>query len=284
MGGFGPPAGSPFAASRAGAPGLPFAGVPPELQEKAQKILDREPEHPEPVISFTQKHPKAKRLTLSRFVAPHHKGLAIAGVLVVLETAMSTSGPYLTGLGIDHGIRGKSTGALFTIAGIFIATVVLGALFGAARVAYSGRIGERLMYELRVRVFSHFQRLSLDFFTGEKAGVLMSRMTSDVESLTQLFQEGLINMFVQLLTLLIIAVILFATNAMLALLTVGVVVPVMLVLTLWFRSASDRGFALTRDRIALVLADLSENLSGIRVITGNNRRRHNLVHHRNEVG
>jgi ATP-binding cassette subfamily B protein len=58
----------------------------------------------------------------------------------------------------------------------------------------------------------------------------------------------------------------------------------MLGLTLWFRSASDRGFALTRDRIALVLADLSENLSGIRVITGNNRRRHNLVHHRNVVG
>jgi len=59
---------------------------------------------------------------------------------------------------------------------------------------------------------------------------------------------------------------------------------VMLVLTLWFRAASDRGFALVRDRIALVMADLSENLSGMRVITAHNRRRHNLVHHRNVVG
>ena len=287
MGGFGPPAGSPFAqggVTGSAATGLPFAGVPPELAAKAQKILDKEPEHPEPVITFTQKHPKVKPLTLGRFVAPQRKRLAIAALLVILETAMVTSGPFLTGLGIDNGIRNKDTGSLFAVAAVFMATVVLGALFGAARVAYSGRLGESLMYDLRVRVFSHFQRLSLDFFTGEKAGVLMSRMTSDIESLTQLFQEGLVNMFVQLLTLVIIAFILFGTDVFLALITIGVVVPVMIALTLWFRAASDRGFSLVRDRIALVLADLSENLSGIRVITGHNRRRHNLVVHRNVVG
>ncbi|MEA3020442.1 MAG: ATP-binding cassette, subfamily bacterial [Actinomycetota bacterium] len=283
MGAFG--VGSPFAGGvAAGNTGLPFAGVPPELAAKAQKILDTEPEHAPPVISFTQQHRERKRLTLSRFLAPHRGGLSIAVGLVAVETAMVTSGPFLTGLAIDHGIKAKDQGALFAIAGVFIATVFFGTVFGAARVAYAGRIGERLMYELRVRVFSHFQRLSLDFFTDEKAGVLMSRMTSDIESLTQLFQEGLVNMFVQILTLAIIAVILFVTNVMLALLTVGIVVPIMLVLTLWFRRASDRGFALARDRIALVLADLSENLSGIRVITGHNRRRHNLVHHRNVVG
>lgn len=285
MGGFGPPPGSPFAGGPAGAnTGLPFAGVPPELAAKAQRILDREPEHPEPVVTFTQQHRDRKRLTLGRFLAPFRRGLALAALLVIIETAMVTSGPFLTGLAIDHGIRNEDTGALFAIAGIFIGTVVLGAVFGAVRTAYSGRLGESLMYQLRVRVFSHFQRLSMDFFTAEKSGVLMSRMTSDVESLTQLFQEGLVNMFVQILTLAIIAVILFMTNATLALLTVGIVVPVMLALTLWFRHASDRGFSLVRDRIALVLADLSENLSGIRVITGHNRRRHNLVHHRNVVG
>ena len=60
------------------------------------------------------------------------------------------------------------------------------------------------MYELRIRVFTHFQRLSLDFFTDEKAGRLMTRMTSDIESLTQLFQEGLVNLLVQGLTLVVI--------------------------------------------------------------------------------
>jgi ATP-binding cassette subfamily B protein len=283
MGGFGPPAGSPFGAS-SGGHGLPFAGVPPELAAKAQKILDTEPEHPEPVVTFTQQHRDRSRLTLKRFLAPHRRGLAVAVLLVIVETAMTTSGPYLTGLAVDHGIGEKDQGALFAIAGAFVATVVLGAAFGALRVAYAGRVGERLMYELRVRVFSHFQRLSLDFFTEEKAGVLMSRMTSDIGSLTQLFQEGLVNMFVQILTLVIIGVILFVSDVKLALLTIGLVMPVMLLLTLWFRAASDRGFALARDRIALVLADLSENLSGIRVITGHNRRRHNLVVHRNVVG
>jgi ATP-binding cassette subfamily B protein len=111
----------------------------------------------------------------------------------------------------------------------------------------------------------------------------MSRMTSDIESLTQLFHQGLVNMFVQVLTLVIISVILFITSPVLALITIGVVVPIMVVMTLWFRAASDRGFNLVRDRIALVLADLSENLAGMRVITAHNRRRHNLVHHRNVV-
>ena len=286
MGGFGPPPGSPFAGGMNTAPGqtgLPFAGVPPELRDKAQRILDREPEHPEPRIEFTQISRDLKRLNLRRFLAPHKWAMAGCALLVVLETAMVTSGPFLTGLGIDEGIRARDTDTLVAVSITFFATVVLGALLGSARVMVSGRVGERLMYELRMKVFAHFQRLSIDFFTREKAGVLMSRMTSDIESLAQLFHEGLVNMFVQVLTLVIIAVILFSTNATLALVTVGVVVPVMLVMTLWFRRASDRGFNLVRDRIALVMADLSENLSGMRVITANNRRRFNLAQHRNVV-
>src|SRR4051812_14410947 len=107
MGGFGPPAGSPFAGGAMNT-GLPFAGVPPELAAKAQRILDKEPEHPEPVVTFTQQHDRAqKRLTLSRFLAPHRRGLSLAVLLVVIETAMVTSGPFLTGLAIDHGIKAK---------------------------------------------------------------------------------------------------------------------------------------------------------------------------------
>jgi ATP-binding cassette subfamily B protein len=286
VGGFGPPPGSPFAGgmnTAPGANGLPFAGVPSELREKAERILDREPEHPEPAIDFTQRSRDSKRLNLRRFLAPHRWLMIACALLVILETAMVTSGPFLTGLGIDKGIREEDFGALVRIAIVFFVTVVLGAALGSLRVMVSGRVGERLMYEMRMKVFSHFQRLSIDFFTREKAGVLMSRMTSDLESLSQLFHEGLVNMFVQVLTLLIIGVILFFTSPMLALVTIGVVVPVMLVMTLWFRRASDRGFTLVRDRIALVMADLSENLSGMRVITANNRRRFNLAEHRNVV-
>src|SRR5439155_446975 len=80
--------------------------------------------------------------------------------------------------------------------------------------------GENLMYALRLRVFSHFQRLSLDFFTDEKAGRLMTRMTSDIEALSVLFQDGLVNLAVQGLTLLVITIVMVTLNPTLALVTV----------------------------------------------------------------
>jgi ATP-binding cassette subfamily B protein len=112
----------------------------------------------------------------------------------------------------------------------------------------------------------------------------MSRMTSDIESLSQLFQEGLVNLAVQALTLVVVTAILVSLNPALAGITLLVVVPVMLVLTLWFRSASDRGYTMVRDRIADVLADLQESLSGIRILVAHNRRRHNVASHGNVVG
>ncbi|MEL7208800.1 MAG: ABC transporter ATP-binding protein, partial [Actinomycetota bacterium] len=128
------------------------------------------------------------------------------------------------------------------------------------------------------------QRLSLDFYTDEKMGRLLSRMTSDIDALTALFQEGLVNLAVQSLTLVVIGVILFVLNPLLATITLVAVVPLMLVMTVWFRSASDRGYTAVRDRIADVLADLQESLSGIRLVTAHNRRRHNVIAHENIVG
>jgi ATP-binding cassette subfamily B protein len=140
------------------------------------------------------------------------------------------------------------------------------------------------MHDLRIRVFVHFQRLSLDFFTDEKVGVLMSRMTSDVENLQQLVQDGISSFAAQGLTMIVITAILFATNVTLAAWTVLLVVPLMFVFTLWFHHASEKGYLLSRDRIANVLADLSESLYGIRVVTANNRQKRNIANHRHVVG
>jgi ATP-binding cassette subfamily B protein len=112
----------------------------------------------------------------------------------------------------------------------------------------------------------------------------MTRMTSDIEALTQLFQEGLVNFLVQGLTLVVITGILFVLDVRLALLTLAIVLPATFVMSLWFRAASDSGYRRVRDRIADVLADLSESLSGIRIIAAYNRRRHNVVNHVNVVG
>lgn len=282
MGGFGPPAGSPFA--NPGATGLPFAGVPEELQERVDGILETEPDHEIPPIGFSQSDWDRRPFTLWRFVGEKRNAVIGAFVLVVLETLMVTSGPFLTGEAIDRGIVPGDQGTLVTIAGIYVGTVVLGTVLSAARVSWTGRVGEALMEALRVRIFSHFQRLSLSFFTREKGGVLMTRMTSDIDALTALFQEGLVNMFVQFLTLAIVTVVLFVVSPTLALVLFLGVVPVMLALTLWFRKASDVAFLAVRDRIADVMSDLQENLAGIRIVTATNRAKRNVVAHDNVLG
>jgi ATP-binding cassette subfamily B protein len=282
MGGFGPPPGSPFMSP--GATGLPFAGVPEELQQRVDALLAAEPDHHVGAVEFSQADWDRRPFTLRRFVGEKRAAVALAFVLVVIETAMVTAGPFLTGEAIDRGIVPGDRRALLLIAGIYVASVVLGTLFAAARVAWTGRVGEALMETLRVRIFSHFQRLSLSFFTAEKGGVLMTRMTSDIDSLTALFQEGLVNMFVQFLTLAIVTVVLFVVSPVLALVLFLGVVPVMLGLTLWFRKSSDVAFLAVRDRIADVMSDLQENLGGIRVVTATNRAKHNVVSHDNVLG
>ncbi len=282
MGGFGPPAGSPFVSP--GATGLPFAGVPEELQERVDDILAGEPEHEVPSVEFSQSDWDRRPFTLRRFVGEKRNAVLGAFVLVVLETLMVTSGPFLTGEAIDRGVVPGDRGALVAIAGLYVGTVVLGTILSGARVSWTGRVGESLMEALRVRIFSHFQRLSLSFFTAEKGGVLMTRMTSDIDALTALFQEGLVNMFVQFLTLAIVTVVLFVVSPTLALVLFLGVVPVMLALTLWFRKASDVAFLAVRDRIADVMSDLQENLAGIRIVTATNRAKRNVVGHDNVLG
>ena len=156
------------------------------------------------------------------------------------------------------------------------------AQWGQARV--TGRLASWVMNDLRLKVFRHLQRLSLDFFTEEKAGVLMSRMTSDIENLQQLLQDGLAQFAIQGLTMVVITVFLFATNAKLAAITVFVVLPPLVIMSIWFKRASERGYDKVRDGIALVLADLSESLQGVRIVTADNRQRYNVETHRDVVG
>ena len=276
--------GGPSSSQANTAAGLPFSGIPTEMADRARELLEAEPEHPEPVVQFSHKQPKVRSLTMRGFLAPYKPQLVLACLLVILETLALQSGPLLTQIGIDHGVLPRQFGVLFVVGMVFLGAVVLQVLTGYARTAFTGRLGERLLYELRVRVFSHLQRLSLNFYTEEKAGVLMTRMTSDIETLTLLFQEGLVNIAVQSLTLVVITVILFVYNPLLASVTVIVVIPATFVLSLWFRRRSDVGYTRVRDKIAAVLSDLQENLSGIRIITAHNRHKRNTVIHRDIVG
>ena len=259
--------------------GLPYADVPEELRDRITDVLRHEPDHPDPEVAFSHSDWDRRPFGLRTFLVPHAGGLLVALILVVIETGLLHVGPLLTQMGIDQGVLAGDTSILLTIALAYLCAVTLSTGASFLRTRFTGRLGERLVYELRIRVFSHYQRQSLDFFTREKSGVLMTRMTSDIEALTVLLQEGLVNFAVQGMTLLVITTYLLVLHPGLALVCLLTVVPINVVLTLWFRRVSHIGYLRVRDRIADVLSNLAESLAGIRVITAFGRRDHDVVRH-----
>ncbi|HUC35676.1 MAG TPA: ABC transporter ATP-binding protein [Acidimicrobiales bacterium] len=287
-GGWGPAFGGGGRPGAPAAPGLPFGGIPSELQGGVDALLAEEPDHGEPSAVFSQQESAKdrRRLTLWALLLEYPHLLVLSGVLVVVTSVALQAGPKLTELAIDKGMLPghRHLSVVLVIAAVYLGFVAFTALTQRTLVRVTGRLAAGVMNDLRVKVFSHLQRLSLDFFTAEKAGVVMTRMTSDIENLQQLLQDGLAQFATQGLTMVVITVILFTTNVTLAIITVLLVVPVLLVMSLWFRVASERGYDRVRDGIADVMSDLSESLHGVRVVTSHNRQRHNIVHHRNVVG
>jgi ATP-binding cassette subfamily B protein len=207
-------------------------------------------------------------------------------VLVIVISLLLQAGPLLISFAVDNGMttHHHSESVVLVCAVLYLVIAVISAYGQRIQATVTGTLASRVMHDLRIRVFTHFQRLSLDFFTDEKAGVLMSRMTSDIENLQQLIQDGISSFALQGLTMIVITAVLFALNVTLAAWTVLLVVPLLVVFSIWFHRASEAGYLLSRDRIANVLADLSESLYGIRVVTANNRQRRNIINHRHVVG
>jgi ATP-binding cassette, subfamily B, bacterial len=283
IGGGGPP-GSPQA-------GLPFGGIPHELQSGVDLLLKAEPDRGESDAVFTQlptAH-ETRRLSLTSLLTVYPGMLVLAGVLVAIISLATQLGPSLVSYAIDHGMGfsppgKKDFGVVVLMAVLYMAAIAVSASAQWGQAKVTGRLASWVMNDLRVTVFRHLQRLSLDFFTEEKAGVVMSRMTSDIENLQQLLQDGLAQFAIQGLTMVVITAFLFATNVRLAEITVFAVLPPLIIMSIWFKRASERGYDKVRDGIALVLADLSESLQGVRIVTAHNRQRHNVEHHRDVVG
>jgi ATP-binding cassette subfamily B protein len=267
---------------------MPFGGIPSELQAGVDLLLTQEPERGESDVTFSHQ-PSAdekRRLSLSGLLKVYPGMLALALLLVAIIAVATQLGPWLTETAINHGMQPGhgNFGLVVILAAVYLAAVAVSGAAQWGQVRVTGRLASWVMNDLRITIFRHLQRLSLDFFTEEKAGVVMSRMTSDIENLQQLLQDGLAQFAVQGLTMLVITWFLFTTNTRLAVITIVVVIPPLTLMSIWFKRASERGYVRVRDGIALVLADLSESLSGVRVVTAHNRQRYNVVKHRNIVG
>lgn len=283
---FGPAGGSRSAANPGG--GLPFAGIPSELQEGVDLLLAQEPDHGEPDARFSYRYDDASgtRLTLRGLIFRHWHLGAAAALLLIMVSITNQAGPKLIDIGITNGMTGrhKSFATVLAVAAIFLLAIAVTALAQRAQVMVTGRLAARVMHDLRVRVFIQLQRLGLDFYTDQPSGVIMTRMTSDIENLQQLLQDGLAQLVVQALTMAVITIVLFTMSVKLTLITLVLVAPALLSMSLWFRAASQRGYNRVRDAIANVLADLSESLHGVRTVAANNRQTFNVIQHRNVVG
>ena len=193
--------------------------------------------------------------------------LQVAGMMVALliATAAALAPPYLAGRAIDDGIRAGDESALTVIVAVFVASV---ALYWAASYAQSylvGWVGQRALQDLRQRIYVHLQRMSIGFFTRRKPGVLISRLTNDVQALDSLVTDGVVTLFSSTLTLIGVVAILLALDVPLALVTF-LTFPLLAIGSVVFRIASAGAYRLTREKIADITAYLQETLSGVRVV------------------
>lgn len=224
-----------------------------------------------------------RRFTLRRFLRPFRRPLAAGLSLVLVDAAAMLAGPILIRAGLDDGVAKASTAALVA-ASVAFALVTLADLGDSvAQVLVTGRTAERLLFALRVRIFSHLQRLSIDFYEREMVGRILTRMTTDIDAFSNLLQTGLINALVALFTFSGVGVALVVWNWKLGLLTLSVMVP-LIVATVIYRNLSGRAYRRARDRIAVVNADMAESVSGVREAQAFVRQGRNRSHFRELAG
>lgn len=201
----------------------------------------------------------------AQMLGPYRREVVGASALVVVSTAAVLAGPLLLRYGIDHGIRPGDGQVLDRAVVAYAAVAVVAYLAARMQVLLVSRAGEGFLRDLRVRVFDHLLRLSMPFYDREKAGVVVSRMTSDVDSLQELVQMGLIQLVSSCLLIVGSLVVLAAVSPTLLAMCL-VPLPVVVAASVRFQRESNDAYLTVRDRIGLTLSALQEGISGVRVI------------------
>ncbi|MFI8889661.1 ABC transporter ATP-binding protein [Streptomyces paradoxus] len=198
--------------------------------------------------------------------------LLVSLALVATDAGMGLLLPVLIRHGIDSGVTQAALGAVWAAAllGLLTVAVQWAAQIGETRM--TGRTGERVLYSLRLKIFSQLQRLGLDYYERELTGRIMTRMTTDVDALSTFLQTGLVTAFVSVVTFFGIMVALLVIDVQLAL-VVFATLPPLIIATFFFRRASVKAYELARERVSVVNADLQESVSGLRIVQAFRRER-----------
>ncbi len=184
---------------------------------------------------------------------------------LLVATAASLAPPYLAGRAVDDGIVAGDAGALTVVVVVFLISAAILWAASYAQTYLVGWVGQRALQDLRERIYTHLQAMSIGFYTRNRPGVLISRMTNDVQALDQLVTDGIVTLFSATLTLVGVVVILLLLDVQLALITF-LTFPLIAIASIIFRIASAGAYRLTREKIADITAYLQETLSGVRVV------------------
>jgi ATP-binding cassette subfamily B protein len=251
----GGPGGGRIAGALDGAPPTPellerVAALPPASEEPA--LRGEDPKAPDPGFR------------LRNLLRPVRIMLAAVAGLVIADAVLTMSLPMLIQQGVDAGVVTGNTDALWVVTAIAAVLVVLSFADNAVNTVLTARVGERLLYLLRVRSYAHLQRLGLDYFEREMAGRIMTRMTTDVDALSTFLQTGLTSALASVLTVVAITVALLVTDPGLAAVALAAL-PVLVVATVIFQRLSSAAYSQAREQVSAVNADMQENVSGLRV-------------------
>ncbi len=202
---------------------------------------------------------------LIQLLRPYRLRVAAMLAALVVGTAAGLAPPLLARTAIDRGITQHDTTVLVWVVIAFLASAGLVWLMTYLQTYLVGLVGQRALADLRIRIFTHLQRQPVGFYESRPAGVLISRITNDVEALESLVTDSVVTLVQSGLTLLGAIAVLLYLDVKLALLTLCIV-PVVAGLSLWFRLVSAGAFRRTRETIGAITAYLQETLSGIRVV------------------
>jgi len=203
--------------------------------------------------------------TLWRLTRPYRGRTGLSVVSLLTATATALAPPYLAKYALDDAVNGHTGAKLEIVVGIFVAAGLANWGMTYVETYLTGWVGERILADLRNQLFGHLQRLSLGFYERNRAGVIISRLTNDVEAIDQLVTDGVTTLVQSSLTLVGTAVLLFVLDWRLALATCAVI-PLMSLATVVFRKHSARAYAAVRERLGLVTATLAEDIAGMRVV------------------
>jgi ABC-type multidrug transport system fused ATPase/permease subunit len=202
---------------------------------------------------------------LWRLTKPYRLRTFFSVFSLLAATATALAPPFLAKYALDDAIHDTTGQKLVLVVAIFVAAGLANWGMNYVETYMTGWVGERILTDLRKQLFGHLQKLSLGFYERNRAGVLISRMTNDVEAIDQLVTDGVTTLAQSTLTLGGTAVLLFVLDWELALATLAVI-PLMSVATMLFRIRSARAYAAVRERLGLVTATLAEDIAGMRMV------------------